>query len=98
MVKDKEVVTSIMITRYSYIANPIAYDAQTLMEWLENDYKIQIESGTWAPNIERKETTEIAALRAEISTLQSAKYQGNNQPADNNAEAAKRRNDKYVWK
>jgi hypothetical protein len=99
LIEDKEFSTFIMITRYGYIANPNGYNPRTLMEGVENDYKIRVESGTWSSNIEKKETTEIAALRAEISNLRQGttnKAQGGG-GNDNNG-AARRRREKNVWK
>jgi hypothetical protein len=94
MIEDKEFATFIMITRYGYIANPIAYDPRTLMEGVENDYKIRVESGTWSPNLEKKEMAEITALKAEIVALKATTGSSNK----NNDEAAKRKAEKNAWK
>jgi hypothetical protein len=105
LIEDKEFSTFIMITQYGYIANPIGYNPRTLVEGVENDYIIRVETGTWAANIEKKESTEIAALRAEINHLR----QGTNNNANTNngntwtgngngGAAAQRRREKNVWK
>jgi hypothetical protein len=43
------------------------------MEGVENDNKIRVESGTWSPNLEKKEMAEITALKAEIVALKAKK-------------------------
>jgi hypothetical protein len=95
MIEDKEFSTFIMITRYGYIANPIAYDPRTLMEGIENDYKICVKSGTWAPTLDKKETAEINALKAEIMALKANTGTTNK---GHETASAKHKVEIYAWK
>jgi hypothetical protein len=71
MIEDKEFSTFVMITRYGYIANPAAYKPQTLIEGVESDYKNRVELGMWSPNLDKKEMSEIVALKAGILALKA---------------------------
>lgn len=77
-IEEREFSTYIMITRHGYNANPMAYQPQTLMETVENHYKLAIESGTWESNLANKETSKIAALRSEIEALKANVTPNNN--------------------
>jgi hypothetical protein len=61
-IEDREFLTYNMVTRFGYNANPTAYQARTLMEGVENNYKLAVEAGTWYPNLAKNESNEIAAL------------------------------------
>jgi hypothetical protein len=94
-IEEREFATYIMITRHGYNANPAAYQPRTLMETVENHYKLAIESGTWEANMVNKESSEIAALRSEIEALKAHAVPNNGNRANNRGRQEKAKN---MWK
>jgi hypothetical protein len=100
-VEDKEFTTYIMVTRFGYNANPIAYNARTLMDGVENIYKLRVESGTWKPSL-ISPANDIQALQAQIIAL-SAQVNKNETPTSSGgggSRNAKRqaKKEKDAWK
>jgi hypothetical protein len=89
-IEDNEFSTYVMITRFGYNTNPDAYQSRTLMEGVENTFKLAVEAGTWSPNLAKGESSEITALRAEVASVK----------ANTNKEGKADRNRlaKYAWK
>jgi hypothetical protein len=73
---------------------PAGYHPRTLMESVENHYKLAVESGTWEANMVNKEINEIAALRSEIEALKAHAVPNN--PRNNNR--GRQEKAKYNWK
>jgi hypothetical protein len=96
IIEEREFATYIMITRHGYQANPLAYQPRLLMEGVENHYKLAIEAGTWDPNMVKKESAEITALKLEIEALRVETHKNSKDKRGN----AGRRTDKpkYEWK
>jgi hypothetical protein len=100
-VEDKEFTTYIMVTRFGYNANPAAYNARTLMDGVENIYKLRVESGTWKPSLVSP-LNEIQALQAQVQAL-SAQINKNDTPTsegNSSSRNAKRqaKKEKDAWK
>jgi hypothetical protein len=90
-IKFREFLTYIMVTRFGYNANPIAYQPLTLMEGVENNYKLAVKAGTWS--LAKSESNKISALCAEIEAMkvESSKDNRGKRPTQQRAE-------KYGWK
>jgi hypothetical protein len=65
LIKDNNFKTYILYLSFGYNANPNDYTSRTLMNNVENAYKLRVAEGTWTPGID-KQTDEITALRPEI--------------------------------
>jgi hypothetical protein len=55
-----------MVTRFGYVANPAIYLPRTLMQGVDNLYKMRVQAGTWQPGLEKQQVTDLAALTAKI--------------------------------
>jgi hypothetical protein len=71
-VKDHQFATYIMVTRFGYIAAPDTYQPRTLMNGVENLYKMQVQAGTWQPAMPKQQVSDIAALAARIEVHNNA--------------------------
>jgi hypothetical protein len=96
LIEDNDFKTYVLYLRFGYNANPAGYNSRTLMNNVENAYKLRLEEGTWAPGIEKK-TDEITALKAEIeafkASIEDRKGNSGSGRSDNKARA-----EKYAWK
>lgn len=84
LIEDDEFKTYIMVTRFGYNANPENYNARTLMDGVENIYKLRVEAGTWKPAISNQ-IDEIAKLQAQITALSTTVKEGNDNNNNNNS-------------
>jgi hypothetical protein len=54
LIKGNNFKTCVLYLCFGYNANPNNYNSRTLMNNVENAYKLQIEEGTWTPVIDKK--------------------------------------------
>jgi hypothetical protein len=100
VVEDNEFTTYVMVTRFGYNANPGLYNVRSLMDGVENIYKLRIEAGTWKPSL-TSQTNEIAALQAQITALTAQVGTGNNNSTTTNQNQRNQRQakkEKDAWK
>jgi hypothetical protein len=95
LIEDNDFKTYVLYLRFGYNANPEDCNSRTLMNNVENAYKLRVEEGTWTPGIDKK-TDDITALKAEIEAFKTSinekKERGSGRMD------AKTRNEKYAWK
>jgi hypothetical protein len=101
LIEDNDFKTYVLYLRFGYNANPEDYNSRTLMNNVENAYKLRVEEGTWTPGIDKK-TDEITALRAEIEAFKTAVSnntgRGSGGGNGNGRLDSKARAEKYAWK
>jgi hypothetical protein len=86
-IEDTQFSMYIMITRFQHSVNPALYQSRTIMNGVENLYKVQVQAGTWNPAIEKQKLQDIAVLNAKIDALTTAmvnkvKSKSDKTPAD----------------
>jgi hypothetical protein len=68
-VEDKQFSTYVKVTRFGYVAAPDTYQPRTLMQGVENLYKMRVQVGTWQPALEKQQISELAALTAKVEAM-----------------------------
>jgi hypothetical protein len=94
LIEDAKFNHYVQYVQYGYSADPDAYNARTLINSVENNYRTRVEAGTWPKTFADKEgIPSIAALQAEIQAMKATQGGSNNSDAK-----AKAKEEKYAWK
>jgi hypothetical protein len=94
LIEDAKFNHYVQYVQYGYSADPDAYNARTLMNSVEKNYRTRVEAGTWPKTFADKEgIPSIAALQAEIQAMKATQGGSNNSDAK-----AKAKEEKYAWK
>jgi hypothetical protein len=94
LIEDAKFSTYVQYVHFGYSTDPTTYNARTLMNSIENNYRLRIKAGTWPKSVSDKEgVNSIAALQAKIQAMNVA--MGNNRNNDNKSKAY---DEKYAWK
>jgi hypothetical protein len=68
-VEEKQFATYVMVTQFGYVAAPDTYQPRTLMQGVENLYKMRVQAGTWQPALEKQQISELVAISAKVEAM-----------------------------
>jgi hypothetical protein len=85
----------VLYLHFGYNATPGDYNSCTLMNNVENAYKLRIDKETWAPGIDKK-TDEITALKPDVEAFKAAVTETRGRGSGGNRMDSKARTEKYA--